>query len=150
VMNLNNAINALSGKPLAEELGDRTYRRCLAAAMHEALDVLARANQPVAKLTVLPPRWMARMLPLPDALFRRLARRVVAVDPHARSSMADDFASNRATEIDYIQGAVTDLATRLGTTAPVNAKLVELVHAAERGGKREWPAHELAESLGVR
>ncbi len=29
VMNLNNAINALSGLPLAAELAQRPYRRCL-------------------------------------------------------------------------------------------------------------------------
>ena len=42
VMNLNNAINALSGMPLATELAQRGYRVLLAAAQREALDVLAR------------------------------------------------------------------------------------------------------------
>ncbi|MEO8842600.1 MAG: 2-dehydropantoate 2-reductase [Kofleriaceae bacterium] len=143
VMNLNNAINALSGKPLLEELSDRDFRRCLAAAQREALDVLDAAKQPVAKLLALPPRWVARVLPMPDWAFRRIATRVAAVDPHARSSMQDDFAAERATEIDFLQGEIVALAASLGRSAPVNAKLVALVRAAEAGGKRDFTGREL-------
>jgi len=149
VMNLNNAINALSNKPLAQELADRDYRRCLAAAMREALGLLHAAKLPVAKLTAVPPSLMPRLLPMPDWLFRRIAKKMIGIDPHARSSMADDFAANRPTEVDYIQGEVVALATRLGRPAPINAKLVEIVHAAEAGGKREWSSSELAAILGV-
>jgi 2-dehydropantoate 2-reductase len=147
LLNLNNAINALSGQPLAQELSDRTYRRCLAAAMHEALDLLARAKQPVVKLTALPPRWMARLLPMPDAIFSRLARKVVAIDPHARSSMWDDLVAGRPTEIDHIQGEVVALAARLGTAAPINAAVVALVHAVERGAPRVWDGAALWRAL---
>lgn len=149
VMNLNNAINALSGIPLAAELAQRGFRRCLAAAQREALDLLALAKQDVAKLTAIPPRWMPRLLEVPDAAFKLLARRVVAIDPHARSSMWDDFEAKRPTEIDYLQGEVVALAEKLGRTAPINYKLVELVRAAEAGGKRDFTAGELAAALGV-
>ncbi len=143
VMNLNNAINALSGKPLAEQLADRRFRRTLAAAQREALDLLDAAKQPTAKLLAASPRMIVRLLGIPDWLFRIIARRVGSVDPLARSSMSDDFAAGRATEIDYLQGEVVALAQRLGTTAPVNAKLVELVHAAEAGGRRDFTGAEL-------
>jgi 2-dehydropantoate 2-reductase len=138
VMNLNNAINALSGQPLAAELADRDFRRCLSAAMAEALDVLAAAKLPVATLLRLPPRWVARLLPMPDWIFSAVARRLVSTDPEVRSSMADDFAAGRTTEVDYLQGEVVALAARVGRQAPVNRSLVELVHAAEAGGKRDF------------
>ena len=112
VMNLNNAINALSGRPLAEQLADREFRRCLAAAQREALDVIAAAKLPIASLLALPPRRIARILPMPDALFRWIANRVASVDPLARSSMADDLGAGRPTEIDYIQGEIVTLADR--------------------------------------
>jgi 2-dehydropantoate 2-reductase len=149
VLNLNNAINALSGRPLAEELGQRAYRRCLAAAQREALELLRRARQDVAQLTPVPPRWLPRMLELPDQVFRVLARRLVAIDPAARSSMWDDFERGRATEIDYLQGEVVGLADRLGRAAPVNRALVQLVRVAERGGKRDYGGGELLGALGV-
>jgi 2-dehydropantoate 2-reductase len=147
VMNLNNAINALSGIPLAAELAERGYRQILADAQREALELLRTAHTPVARVTLVPPRWMPRLLALPDALFRRLAGRVVAIDPYARSSMWDDLEAKRPTEIDYINGEVVALAERLGTRAPVNAGLVALVRAAEAGGKRDFSAEALRQAL---
>ncbi|MBA2541514.1 MAG: 2-dehydropantoate 2-reductase [Deltaproteobacteria bacterium] len=149
VMNLNNAINALSGIPLATELAQREFRRCLAAAQREALDLLAADHQTVAKLTAIPPRWMPRLLEAPDALFLVLARRIVAIDPHARSSMWDDLEAKRPTEIDYLQGEVVALAERLGTDAPINRALVRLVRAAEAGGARDFTASALRTALGL-
>jgi 2-dehydropantoate 2-reductase len=147
VLNLNNAINALSNVPLARELAQRDYRRVLAAAQREALTVLAAASEPIAKLSPLPMRWLPRILELPDWLFTVIAKRVVAVDPTARSSMWDDFQVGRPTEVDYLQGEVVSLAERIGRTAPVNATLARLVHAAEAGGKRELAARELLEAV---
>jgi 2-dehydropantoate 2-reductase len=149
IMNLNNAINALSGVPLATELAQRPFRRCLAAAQREALGLLARAGQPVARLTPIPPRWMPGLLEAPDRLFRILARRVVAIDPAARSSMWDDLEARRPTEIDYLQGEVVELARRLGGAAPIAAALVGLVRAAEAGGRRDFSGEELARALGL-
>jgi 2-dehydropantoate 2-reductase len=149
VMNLNNAINALSGQPLAAELAQRVFRRCLAAAQREALELLAAANQDIARLTAIPPRWMPRLLEVPDRVFGVLARRVVAIDPHARSSMWDDLEAHRPTEIDYLQGEVVALADRLGRAAPINRTLVRLVRDAEAGGKRDFTAGELHAALGL-
>lgn len=150
VMNLNNAINALSGLPLREELSERGYRRVLAAAQREAIALLAKKKQPLARLTPLPPSLMPRALELPDAVFRVLARKMIAIDPHARSSMWDDFEAKRATEIDYLQGEVVRLADALGTTAPVNRALVDLVRAAETGGRRVFSSADLAAAAGLR
>ena len=149
VLNLNNAVNALSGQPLAAELAQRDFRRCLAAAQREAFAVLAAAKTPVAKLTSIPPRWMPALLGLPDALFLRLARRVVAIDPHARSSMSDDLEARRLTEVDYIQGEIVALAERHGREAPINSALRELVRKAEQGGQRSYTGVELRAALRI-
>ncbi len=149
VMNLNNAINALSGLPLATELAQRAFRRCLAAAQREALDVLGRARQDIAKLTAIPARWMPGLLEVPDPVFRLLAGRVVAIDPHARSSMWDDFEANRPTEIDHLQGEVVTLAERHGVATPVNRTLIRLVREAEAGGKRDFTGDQLRAALAV-
>ncbi len=143
VMNLNNAVNALSGKPLAAELADRAYRRCLAACQREALEVLAAAGEHVAQLTIVPPRWMPRMLELPDPVFRTLARSAIAIDPTARSSMWDDLEAGRPTEIDDLQGEVIALADRVRRPAPTNRRITELVRSAERGGRRDYSGDEL-------
>jgi len=109
--------------------------------------LLAAAGISVARLTPLPPTWIPSVLRLPDALFTRLAGRMLAIDPQARSSMWEDLEAGRATEVDYLNGEIVALATRLGRSAPVNARLVDLVHAAERGGQRTWRGTELLAEL---
>jgi len=147
VINLNNAINALSGIPLKQQLAQRDFRRVIAAAQREALSLLRRAGIRVARLTPIPPQLVPHVLELPDALFRRLAGRVVAIDPYARSSMWADLEAKRPTEIAYINGEIVALAERLGTRAPVNEKLVELIRAAENGGKRDFTGRHLRQAL---
>jgi 2-dehydropantoate 2-reductase len=146
LLNLNNAINALSGLPLRDELSRRGWRRCLALAQREALDVFRVAGLPVAKLTPLPPTWMPRVLELPDALFGRIASRMLAIDPLARSSTWDDLQAGKPTEVDYINGEVVKLAATHGLQAPVNAKLCALVHAAE-ASPRSWSHEALLTAL---
>jgi 2-dehydropantoate 2-reductase len=131
LLNLNNAINALSGLPLRDELATRDWRRCLAMAQREALRIYDAAQIHPARLTPLPPRWFPRVLELPDFLFRRIASRMLAIDPSARSSTWDDLVAGRRTEVDYINGEIVKLAESLRLTAPVNARLVGLIREAE-------------------
>ena len=147
LLNLNNAVNALSGLPLKAELSQRDYRRCFALAQREALALLDAAAIRPAKLTPLPPHWIPSVLRLPDALFRIIAAKMLAIDPLARSSMLDDLDAGRPTEVDWLNGEIVRLAGKLGRPAPVNARLAELVQVAEEGGRRNWPGDELLERL---
>lgn len=136
LLNLNNAVNALANLPLRDELAQRTYRRCVALAQREALHWLARAAIPPARLTPLPAAWIPAVLDLPDAAFRVVGGRMLAIDPLARSSMSDDLAAHRATEVEWINGEIVRLAGRFGAPAPVNARLCALVHDAESAASR--------------
>ena len=143
VLNLNNSINALSGRPLAEELSSHDYRMCLAAAQQEAIELIRAAGEPLARITPLPTRWIPGLLRWPDSIFRLLGGRIVAIDPSARSSMWDDLERGRPTEVDHINGEIVALADRLGRDAPINRNLIGLIKEAERGGKRDFTGQEL-------
>ena len=147
LLNLNNAVNALSGLPLKEELGQRDYRVCLALAQTETLGILKAAGITPAKITPLPPRLLPVLLKVPDAVFARVASKMLEIDPIARSSMADDLELGRTTEVDWINGEVVRLAAGVGLPAPVNEKVVALVREAEQGGRRDWSGRELREVL---
>lgn len=147
LLNLNNAVNALSGLPLKTELSQRDYRRVLAAAQREGIALLQEKKQALAKLTPLPAHWIPGLLEVPDALFRLAANKMLAIDPMARSSMQDDLAAGRHTEIDFLQGEIVALAASLGRQAPVNEKLRQLVRAAEDGGRRDWSGAELLKEI---
>lgn len=134
LLNLNNALNALSGLPLAQQLAVRGWRQLLAAQQREALALLRLAGIRPVRLTRLPPGWLPSVLDLPDPLFRRLAGSMLRIDPHARSSMWEDLQRGRPTEIDLLQGAVLRLAERLGGQAPVCARVRHHVKQAETAG----------------
>lgn len=135
LLNLNNALNALSGLPLAEQLSDRAWRRLLAEQMDEALAAMAAGNIKPAPLAGVSPGLLPTILRLPNWLFRRVARRMLAIDPQARSSMWDDLEQGRATEIEEFQGAVRNLGYAHDVKTPLSLKIIELVRAAEAAGE---------------
>lgn len=136
LVNLVNPLNALGDLPLRAQLADRTWRRCLALALSEALAVFRAAKIRPARITPVPVRWLPRVLDLPDALFARAASRMLSMDPQARTSMSEDLRAGRRTEIDDLNGEIVALARAHGMRAPVNARLVDLVHAAEESPRR--------------
>ncbi len=145
------SVNALSGLPLKAELGDRDYRLVLAAAQREALRLLRRAGQPVISPLAAPLSLMPWVLTMPNPIFTRAARQMVAMDPQARSSMLDDITLGRPTEIDYINGEVVELAKRLGTNAPVNAALVSLIRDVTSSHEMtSWPGPKLRREINRR
>ena len=84
------------------------------------------------------------MLRLPTPLFRVLALRMLRVDAEARSSMADDLAAGRPTEVDALCGAIVRLAARHGHAAPRNARMVELVQGGSADPRPRSGAELLA------
>lgn len=132
LLNLNNALNALAGVPLREQIAERRWRLVLASCVEEALSALKAAGIRAAKVGALPPSALPGVLRLPDFLFRLIAAAQLKIDPAARSSMQDDLAHRRTTEIDQLQGAVVALALAHGLRAPMNQAVLERVKAAER------------------
>ena len=147
LLNLNNAINALSNIPLKAELSQRAFRRCIALAQTEGLRLMGSAGIRPAKLTPLPPDWIPTLLKTPTWLFQRLANKMLAIDPLARSSMWEDLEAGRRTEVDWLNGEIVRLAEKIGRHAPVNARLVALIREAEAGGKRHWSGEDLLNEL---
>ncbi len=143
LINLNNAVNALSGETLLDQLGKRDYRRVVAASIVEALELLKQAGIEPAQIGPVPPKLLPHAIGAPDFVFKNLFLRVQKIDARARSSMADDFAAGRETEIEYLNGEVVKLARSLGREAPVNSAIVELVKQRELGVEHSWSAEEL-------
>ena len=75
------------------------------------------------------------MISAPDWIFNNVFLKSWKIDAKARSSMADDLAAGRKTEIDYLNGELVRLADRLQRNAPVNRAIVDLVRKAEAGAE---------------
>jgi 2-dehydropantoate 2-reductase len=135
LVNLNNAINALCGLPLREQLAQRDWRALFADQITEGLSaVRAEGTKPVSP-TPVPLHWTPHLLRLPDALFALALAPAMKIDPQARASMWEDLERRRRTEIDYLQGVITEIADRRGLEVPLSRRIVALIKQAEAAGR---------------
>ena len=101
--------------------------------MKEWLKVCKQPNPPLAHFTKEKPAILPLILSMPDILFTILAKQMLAIDPHARSSMWQDIQAKRPTEIDYLNGAVVKLGLKHQVATPVNSAIVEGIKQLEQG-----------------
>jgi 2-dehydropantoate 2-reductase len=135
IVNLNNALVALGDVPLRRQLAQRAWRRLFADQMAEGLMAIKAEGVTPVSPTPIPSNWMPPLLRLPDLIFEALLGRTMKIDPEARSSMWEDLQRGRRTEIDYLQGVITEIADRRGLQAPLSRRIVALVRKAEADGK---------------
>ena len=71
--------------------------------------------------------------------------------PHSTTTILQDWTKGRHSEVDDINGHVVRTHESLGSRAPVNAAVVELAHAIERGALRPDPSNLelLVERIGT-
>ena len=152
LINLNNAVNALGGLPLYEQLRDRNYRRVMAMCVREGIAVMRANGLRVARVGRMIPWLVPLILPLPNVIFLRVAATMVKIDRTARSSMLDDLERGRTTEIDYLNGEIVRLADARGVKVPVNRTMIALVKKAEmeRAGSLRIPSKRLLELVTAR
>ncbi|MCP4821976.1 MAG: 2-dehydropantoate 2-reductase [Shimia sp.] len=137
LVNLNNALNALSDLPLRKQIMDPNWRKLMADQMQEAVAVLDAAEIDVTNpvTSAVPMSLVPKILRLPTWAFRLIASAMLAIDPNARSSMWEDLRKGRKTEIDDLQGVVLALAQQHGVPAPINGRVAGLIGNAELAGK---------------
>jgi 2-dehydropantoate 2-reductase len=143
LLNLNNPINALSGLSLYAQLRQRPYRLAYAAILHEAISILNTAKIAHAKSGPLPAKAIVQMLRAPNWLFNTVALRLQKLDPTSQTSMAQDLAAGKPTEIDTINGEIQKIAAETGQTAPINNALIQLVKQAQSGGRQTFSGDQL-------
>lgn len=135
LVNLNNAINALSGLPLREQLAERSWRLLFADQFAEGLAAVRAEGIRLVSSTPVPASFTPHLLRMPDAMFALLLGRTMRIDPQTRSSMSEDLQRGRRTEIDYLQGVITEIADRRGLQVPLSRRIVALIKDAEAAGK---------------
>lgn len=131
LINLNNALNALSGLPLMAQLQSRAWRRLMADQMAEALRVMRAAGLRPVSTTPLPVWMVPHILRLPNWAFLRVAAQMLTIDPIARSSMAQDLMQGRITEVDALQGEIQRLGRAHGIATPIADVVIQLIRQAE-------------------
>jgi len=131
LINLNNALNALSGLPLLEQLNNRSWRKIMADQMSEAHTIMKNSGMNPKPPSPVSAWLIPHILRLPTVLFKIIAKQMLSIDPTARSSMWEDLQQGRKTEVMELQGEVIKLATHLNIDAPINSKVMLKIKEAE-------------------
>lgn len=132
-LNLANPVNALADIPVKAMTEDRGYRKIIAALMQELLAVTNALQLELPKITAAPPHLIPHLMRLPNFIFTRIAQKMLAIDPTARTSMWWDVSQGKPSEIEFLNGAVVREGKALGIDCPMNAAIVRLVRQVETG-----------------
>jgi 2-dehydropantoate 2-reductase len=135
LLNLNNPINALAGIPLKQQLETAGFRKIYRDSLKEGLRVLSAAHIKPGKVAAVPITVIPYIMSLPTLIFKRIAQKMLAMDPKARSSMWEDLQNKRPVEVDYINGEIVKLGLQLNIPTPLNERLIELVKLAQQKGQ---------------
>lgn len=138
IMNLNNAVPALTNLSLREATRDPFLRRLSVVLMREGLAVADRTGIELAPLPGVPVGAVRRMTKLPTPLAARFfasqAGRLGDGWPILGSTL-QSLRRGRPTEIEYLNGEVARRGRDLGVPAPYNERTVALMHDVERTGR---------------
>jgi 2-dehydropantoate 2-reductase len=138
IVNLNNALPALTDWPMSRVSADPYLSRLAVRLMREGLRVADRAGIQLESLPQIPAGviHLVGRLPQPLALsmYTLMVRRVETRWPLLGSTL-QSVRRGRPTEIDYLNGEVACLGEQVGVPVPLNAKVVELIHHVEGTGQ---------------
>ncbi|TFC50156.1 ketopantoate reductase family protein [Cryobacterium sp. TMT1-21] len=136
VVNMLNALPAITGLSVQEVVDDAGLRRVMTSSMRETVRVGMRRGVRFGSLQGLGDRQLRAFSRLPLALGQvlplRMRRRMGDV-PNLGSTL-QSLKRGQITEIDFLNGAVVREAGLAGVRAPVNALLTALVHEVETRG----------------
>ncbi len=130
LINLNNALSALSGGTLRAGLSQKSYRQVLAAMMEEGLTICKGAGINPKSFGKASVEKTLKILRMPNIVFKPVMNSILKIDENARSSMLDDLEAGRGSEVDFLQGEIVKLANATGQFAPINMMIMEQVHKA--------------------
>ena len=132
-----NALPAITGLSVQQVVAHPGLLRIMTASMRETVRIARRlgvrfgtvqgVSGRILNLIGVAPLWIGAAFP------RLLARRMGSV-PNPGSTL-QSIRRGRLTEIDFLNGAVVAAARAAGLDAPVNARIVELVHDVEEAGE---------------
>ena len=138
IVNLNNALPAITNLTMSQVYADKTLRNLAVGLMREGLRVIDRGNIRLESLLEVSIGLTKLINWMPSGIAGRIAaakvRRLTTVWPLWGSTL-QSIQRGRPTEIDYLNGEIMELGKRYGEDTPLNTKIVELVHQVERTGQ---------------
>ena len=127
-------MSAVLGCTFGEAAGPKDSRRIVQALIKECIDVCQVGG---IRIEPVQGKDIVKLLNYTNALKRAFSFFIIpiAIRKHAKlkASMLQDLEKGKLTEVDAINGAVSEYGRMVNFPTPVNDKVVEIIHRIERG-----------------
>ena len=127
-------MSAVLGCTFGEAAGPKESRRIVQALIKECIDVCQVGG---IRIEPIQGKDIVKLLNYTNALKRVFSFFIIpiAIRKHAKlkASMLQDLEKGKLTEVDAINGAVSEYGRKVGFPTPMNDKVVEIIHRIERG-----------------
>ena len=134
---INAAFSGMStvlGCTFGEAAGPKESRRIVQALIKECIDVCAKGG---IRIEPVQGKDIVKLLDYKGGLKKAVSFFIIpiAIRKHARlkASMLQDLEKGKLTEVDAINGAVSDYCRKVVCPTPMNDKVVEIIHKIEQG-----------------
>lgn len=127
-------MSAVLGCTFGEAAGPKESRRVVQALIKECIDVCAAGG---IRIEPVQGKDIVKLLNYTNAIKKAFSFFIIpiAIRKHAKlkASMLQDLEKGKLTEVDAINGAVSEYGRKVGCPTPANDRVVEIIHRIERG-----------------
>ena len=127
-------MSAVLGCTFGEASAPRESRRVVQALIKECIDVCKAGG---IRIEPVQGKDIVKLLDYSNPLKRAFSFFIIpiAIRKHAKlkASMLQDLEKGKLTEVDAINGAVSDYGRKVGCPTPMNDRVVEIIHNIEQG-----------------
>ena len=127
-------MSAVLGCTFGEAAGPKDSRKVVQAIIKECIDVCQKGG---IRIEPVQGKDIVKLLNYTNPLKKAFSFFIIpiAIRKHAKlkASMLQDLEKGKLTEVDAINGAVSEYGRKVGFPTPVNDKVVEIIHMIEKG-----------------
>lgn len=127
-------MSAVLGCTFGEAAGPRDSRRVVQALIKECIDVCEAGG---IRIEPVQGKDIVKLLNYTNPIKKAFSFFIIpiAIRKHAKlkASMLQDIEKGKLTEVDAINGAVSEYGRKVGCPTPMNDRVVEIIHKIERG-----------------
>jgi 2-dehydropantoate 2-reductase len=140
-VNFNNCIPALIGKSMQETFADIDFCRLSILLLKEGIEIVEKAHIHLVSLPQFPKERVYGLTQMPIEQAAGIINKTLtslSKEP-LYGSILQSIMRHKASEIEFINGEAVHLATQIRAHAPLNRKVVEMVHHVEEKQKYFTP-----------
>ena len=127
-------MSAVLGCTFGEAAGPKESRKIVQALIKECIDVCSAGK---IRIEPVQGKDIVKLLDYTNAIKKAFSFMIIpiAIRKHAKlkASMLQDIEKGKLTEVDAINGAVSEFGRKVGCPTPMNDKVVEIIHKIEQG-----------------